>query len=111
MYTTGSGVDPQQYLSGQRCSRIQMLDNNWADGNNARACSAEYDEVFEQLEQSRLGTERDTLVKQLNDIIVRDGFEIPLVARGFVSAHSNTLKGVRINGWDSELWNIAEWSR
>ena len=25
MYTTGSGVDPQQYLSGQRCSRIQML--------------------------------------------------------------------------------------
>ena len=111
MYTTGSGVDPQQYLSGQRCSRIQMLDNNWADGNNARACSAEFDEVFEKLEQSTAGSERDDLVKQLNDIIVRDGFEIPLVARGFVSAHSNTLKGVRINGWDSEMWNIAEWSR
>ena len=31
--------------------------------------------------------------------------------RGLVSAHLNTLKGVRINGWDSELWNIAEWHR
>ena len=111
MYTTGSGVDPQQYLSGQRCSHIQTRDNNWADGNNARACSAEFDEVFEKLEQSTAGSERDDLVKQLNDIIVQDGFEIPLVARGFVSAHSNTLKGARINGWDSELWNIAEWSR
>ena len=111
MYTTGSGVDPQQYLSGQRCSHIQTRDNNWADGNNARACSAEFDEVFEKLEQSTAGSERDDLVKQLNDIIVQDGFEIPLVTRGYVSAHSNTLKGVRINGWYSELWNIAEWSR
>ena len=111
MYTTGSGVDPQQYLSDQRCSRIQTRDNNWAAGNNARACSAEFDEVFEKLEQSTAGSERDDLVKQFNDIIVQDGFEIPLVARGYVSAHSNTLKGVRINGWDSELWNIAEWSR
>ncbi len=31
--------------------------------------------------------------------------------RGAVSAHLNTLQGVRINGWDSELWNIAEWRR
>ncbi|MCY4448443.1 MAG: hypothetical protein OXE02_06325 [Chloroflexi bacterium] len=38
-------------------------------------------------------------------------FEIPLVNRCLVSAHLNTLNGVRINGWDSELWNIAEWHR
>ena len=38
-------------------------------------------------------------------------YEIPLVNRGIVSAHSDTLKGVHINGWDSELWNIAEWRR
>ena len=63
MYTTGSGVDPQQYLSGQRCSHIQTRDNNWADGNNARACSAEFDEVFEKLEQTTAGSERDALVK------------------------------------------------
>ena len=50
-------------------------------------------------------------MKQLNDIYVQSYYEIPLVDRGTVSAHLNTLRGVRINGWDSELWNIAEWRR
>ena len=36
---------------------------NWADGNNARACSAEFDEVFEKLEQTTAGSERDALIK------------------------------------------------
>ena len=43
--------------------------------------------------------------------MVQSHAEIPLVNRGIVSAHSETLKEVRINGWDSELWNIAEWRR
>ena len=47
----------------------------------------------------------------LNDILVQNYYEIPLVVRGSVSAHLDTLRGVRINGWDSELWNIAEWRR
>ena len=111
MYTTGPGIDPQQYLSSQGCEHIQTRDNNWADGNNSRACNAAYDEVVAQLAQARSGPERDALVKQLNDIIVQNYYEIPLVVRGFVSAHLNTLQGVRINGWGSDLWNIAEWRR
>ena len=111
MYTDGSDIDPQQYLSGPLCKHIQTRDNKWAPENSARACDPEYDALFAQLEQSRIGQEREALVKQLNDIHVQNYFEIPLVERGFVSAHLNTLKGVRINGWDSELWNIAEWRR
>ncbi len=34
-----------------------------------------------------------------------------LVDRGRVSAHSNTLGGVILNTWDSELWNVADWYR
>ena len=111
MYTDGSDIDPQQYLSGPLCRHIQTRDNNWAPENSARGCDPEYDAVFAQLEKSRLGPEREALVKHLNDIHVQNHYEIPLVERGFVSAHLNTLKGVRINGWDSELWNIAEWRR
>ena len=36
---------------------------------------------------------------------------IPLVHRGTLSAHSNTLGGVLINTWDSEMWNVADWYR
>ncbi|MCE2463313.1 MAG: hypothetical protein J4F46_05285 [Dehalococcoidia bacterium] len=63
------------------------------------------------MEQTRIGPEREGLVKQLNDIYMQSYYQIPLVERGTVSAHANTLQGVRINGWDSEMWNIAEWRR
>ena len=111
MYTTGPGIDPQQHLAGLGCEHIQTRDNNWADGNNARACNPAYDELYAQLAETRIGPERDALVKELNDILVQNYYEIPLVVRGFVSAHLNTLEGVHINAWDSELWNIAEWRR
>ena len=111
MYASGSGIDPQQSLSGSLCKRIPTRENNWAFSNIARSCDPEYDRLFAQLEQTRIGPEREALVKQLNDIDVQNYHEIPLVERGAVSAHLNTLLDVRINGWDSELWNIAEWRR
>ena len=111
MYAGSSGIDPQQLLSDHLCSQIQTRDNNWAGGNNTRSCNPAYEDLFAQLAQTRMGPERATLVKQLNDIQVQNYYEIPLVSRGVVSAHLNSLQGVQINGWDSELWNIAEWRR
>ena len=111
MYTTGPDIDPQRHLASRGCEHIQTRENNWAGGNNARACNETYDEVLTQLAQKRIGPERDALVKRLNDIYVQNYYEIPLALRGLVSAHANTLQGVRMNAWDSELWNIAEWRR
>ena len=111
MYTTGPDIDPQQHLASRGCEHIQTRENNWADGNNARACNETYDGLLTQLAQKRIGPERDALVKRLNDIYVQNYYEIPLVLRGLVSAYANTLQGVRMNAWDSELWNIAEWRR
>ena len=111
MYAGDSGIDPQQYLFSQLCGHIQTEENNWADGNNARSCNPEYDEVFAELADTQVEAERVELIKRLNDLHVQSYFEIPLVNRGLVSAHLNTLQGVRMNGWDSEIWNIAEWRR
>ena len=111
MYASGSGIDPQQSLSGALCKHIPTRENSWALGNVARSCNPGYDELFAQLEQTRIGPEREALVKRMHDMDVQGYYEIPLVERGTVSAHLNTLQGVRINGWDSELWNIAEWGR
>ena len=85
--------------------------DSWGGGNIFRGCDAEYDVLFEQLTQTPVGAEREALVKQLNDINVQSNFQIALVHRGTVSAHLDTLQGVWINGWDSEMWNIAEWHR
>ena len=111
MFTNGPGIDPQQYLAGSTCEHIPTRENGWAGDNTARACNPEYDAVYEELAQTGAGPERDALIIRLNDIQVQSYSEIPLVNRGFVSAHLDSLLGVRINGWDSELWNIEEWRR
>ena len=111
MYASDSGIDPQQSLVGLTCSHIPTRDNNWADSNIARSCNPEYDGLIDQLAQTRPGPERETLIQQLNDIYVQSYYEIPLVKRGLVSAHLHTLQGVRLSGWDSDMWNIAEWHR
>ena len=111
MYADGSGIDPQQSLSGALCKHIPTRENNWAFGNIPRSCNPEYDSLYAQLEQTQIGPEREALVKRMHDMDGQGYYEIPLVERGAVSAHLNTLQGVRINGWDSELWNIAEWRR
>ena len=111
MYTTGPSIDPQQHLSNWLCSQIPERENSWGGGNIFRGCDAEFDVLFEQLTQTPVGAEREELVKQLNDINVQSNFQIALVHRGTVSAHLDTLQGVWINGWDSEMWNIAEWHR
>ncbi len=111
MYTANSGVDPQQYLSSGLCSNVQTRDNGWSSGNNARMCNAEYDATFALLAQTPIGPEREALVKRLNDIIVQSYYQIPLVNRNSISATLQTLHGVRINYWDAETWNIAEWRR
>lgn len=111
MYTDSSGVDPQRGLSAGLCDSIETRANAWASGNNARACNAEFDALFAELARTPIGAEREALVKRLNDIIVQNYYQIPLVNRGIVSATLNTLQGVRFNAWDSQLWNIAEWHR
>ncbi|MCY3589845.1 MAG: peptide ABC transporter substrate-binding protein [Chloroflexi bacterium] len=111
MYTTGSGIEPQIALADLLCGQIATRDNLWGGGNIARACMPEYDAAYEPLPQLPLGPERQALVKQLNDMLVRSYVQIPLVSRGVVSAHAGTLKGIRFNAWDSEMWNIAEWRR
>ncbi len=55
--------------------------------------------------------ERAELAKQLNDMIAQQYVNLPLIFRGDVSAGSNTLGGVKMNSWDSQLWNIGEWQR
>ena len=111
MYATGPDIDPQQYLVGLTCDQIPDQDNGWGGSNVPRACNPEFDQLAEELAHTPVGPDRAALVKRMNDILVQSYYEIPLVNRGIVSAHLNALQGVRFNGWDSELWNIAEWRR
>ena len=112
MYTNNfSGTDPESYMANWVCSEIPDPDNQWLGNNIQRSCVAEYDALVAEMSQTASLKDRARLAKQMNDIIVQNHFMIPLIWRGDVSAHANSLKGVRMNSWDSELWNVADWHR
>ena len=112
MYTNNfDGVDPEAYMANWMCSEIPGPDNQWLGGNIARACNAEYDALADKLAVTASLEERAAIGKRMNDIIVQNQYVIPLIWRAKISAHANTLKGVRMNPWDSELWNVADWHR
>jgi peptide/nickel transport system substrate-binding protein len=113
MYTnTFSGTDPESYLKGiGSCDEIPGPDNTWLGNNIARFCMEEYDALVAQMALTSDFDERIVLAKQLNDLMVQNYSMIPLIHRGDVSGIHNSLLGVRFNSWDSEFWNIADWSR
>jgi len=112
MYTNGSnGTDPETYMGNWRTTEISGPWNNWRGSNVPRWYSEEYDALLDQISQTGVLEERAALAIQMNDLLVQNGVMIPLVYRGSVAAHSNSVSGVAMNAWDSELWNIAEWAR
>jgi peptide/nickel transport system substrate-binding protein len=106
------GTDPQSYLGMYRCNNEPRPETGWQGENINRFCSAEYDALLDELAQTASIEERGRIARQLNDMLTKDSnIIIPLVDRGRVSARSNSLGGVVLNTWDSELWNVADWYR
>jgi peptide/nickel transport system substrate-binding protein len=55
---------------------------------------------------------RGEIAIRLNEMLTKDSYVVvPLVDRGRLSAASNTLGGVVLNTWDTELWNAENWFR
>ncbi len=112
MYTNNfAGTDPEAYMADYTCAEVAGMDNQWLGSNHPRWCEPDYDALAAQLAET-VGIEaRAEIVKQMNDMIVQNYVVIPLIHRGDVSAKATTLEGVLMNSWDSELWNIADWTR
>lgn len=112
MYTNNfDGTDPEKYMAGWMCDKIPSPANGWQGENIVRYCNPEYDKLVLELGKTGKLEDRAVIAKKLNDMLTNDVAQIPLIHRGSVSSHSVTLEGVRMNAWDSELWNVADWSR
>lgn len=112
MYTNNfDGTDPEKYMAGWMCDKIPSPASGWQGENIVRYCNPEYDALVKQLGKTGKLEERAEIAKKLNDMLSNDVAQIPLIHRGQPSAVSATLDGVKMNAWDSELWNVADWSR
>ena len=106
------GTDPQAYLAAYRCGGEPKPSSQWQGENINRFCDPAYDALIDELGATADIGKRGDLMREMNNMLTRDTMTIvPLVDRGRVSAKANTLGGVVLNTWDSELWNVADWYR
>ncbi len=106
------GTDPEGYLAEHVCDKIPRPETQWQGTNMNRYCNPEYDKLVKELGSTAGIEKRAVIAKKLNEMLTKESYVVvPLVDRGRVSAHANSLGGVKLNTWDSELWNVADWYR
>ena len=115
MFTNGAaGPDPVNYLGGLRIVEIPTAALDWPAANNiVRMQSPEFDALWDVAAATSIDDPGFTdAIIELQDVIHATGAIIPLIHRGNVSGISNEIQGFGDpNGWDSEYWNIEEWTR
>ncbi len=102
--------DPQGHMERFTSDRIAQKANKWTATNTARWSHAEYDATFKASQTELDPVKRAALFIQMNDLLVGDGYMIPLVARARVHATANKLVPVS-SVWDSPSWAIGYWYR
>ncbi len=112
VYTNGSSLpDYQQFFGDFASSQIAQKSNGWKGTQVMRWVNPEYDGLVEKLKTELAPDKRAAIFKQLDQIVVGDYAQIPLVARRYLSAHVKGMDGINLTNWDSDLWNIAHWTK
>lgn len=106
------GTDPAAYLADFTCEKIPGPDTGWQGPNYNRICSEEYDAMINELNRTADPAARQELAKKINNwLTVENNHIIPLVHRGAVAVHGNSLGGVVLNSVDASIWNVKDWHR
>lgn len=113
MFTNSGDPDPTSYLNGWTCAERNGKAANWQKGGYERYCNPQYDALIAQLRTETDESKRNQLVIQANDILISDVVIISLINRIAPSPTgvAKALKGVDPSPWDSEMYNIADWSK
>jgi peptide/nickel transport system substrate-binding protein len=113
MFTNNSeSTDFTTYLTDWTTAQIAQKSNDWNAGNYARYSNPEFDATIDSLRKEADPAKRAALFIKANDILILDVVIIPIVSRTQVtSGVSKTLKNVIPTGWDSEMYQVADWAK
>lgn len=112
MFTSGGGsADAEGYLARWTADQIARVANSFRGSNVERFSSDEFDRLHLELRRTFAPHKRLQITTALNDLLVQSYSTIPLIHRGAVAAHGDDIEGFRVNGWESDLWNIEAWAR
>ncbi|MGA7673281.1 MAG: peptide ABC transporter substrate-binding protein, partial [Nitrolancea sp.] len=113
MYTNGPTTPyPLDYMVSWwgDPTNIPQKENSWAGGNVERWQSADYDKAYASAQTELDPTKQAPLFITMNDLVVNQIVEIPLVQRNNVQGVNKKLKNLNLSPWVSQLWNIENWT-
>jgi peptide/nickel transport system substrate-binding protein len=108
--TTMTQPDPQVFMEQFTTDQISQKANKWASRNLVRWSNKEYDETFKAAQVELDAVKRAAMFIKLNDLVVNDGYVIPLFARPRPVGVVNKLV-TSISAWDNLTSFMGYWHR
>lgn len=109
MYTTTmTQPDPQTFMEQYTSWEMAQKDNKWAKRNISRWRNDEYDKTHQAAQSELDPVKRAAMFIKMNDLVINDGYIIPVVFRPRASAAGTKLVAP-LSGWDNDLWALAHW--
>lgn len=96
----------QQYVSWQFSSK----ENKWQGRNLPRFKVEEADRLHKAADQELDPVKRAELYIKMNDVVIAEGYVLPLLYRAEVGALAKSMVAP-LSGWDVSLSSLSEWYR
>jgi len=107
---TMNAPDPQAFMERFTSEQIAQKANKWGSRNTLRWSNAEYDALFKATLTELDPVKRAAMFIRMNDILVSDGYVIPLTSGRRTLAAANKLVPA-LSAWDGNTWAIGSWYR
>ena len=112
MYTTNLTAPDPQWIMRQFVSwDIASKETKWAGRNITRWRNEDYDRLCKSAEQEMDPVKRAAMFIRMNDLLIQNIVVIPVLWRNGVGAAATRMRGIAQSGWDSTLWNLANWHK
>lgn len=109
MYTTTmTQPDPQTFMEQYASWELAQKANKWAGRNVSRWHSDAYDRLHRAAQAELDPVRRAAMFIEMNELVVNDGYIIPLVFRPRAAATALKLVAP-MSGWDNDLWALPHW--
>ena len=111
MYTTTmTQPDAERFMDQYLTKEVSTKANKWSGRNILRWRSEEYDKNYAAAEVELDPVKRAALFIRLNDLVVGDGYIVPLVSRPRVRGAALKLVAP-LTGWDLDFSGLQDWYR
>ncbi|MBA4178307.1 MAG: peptide ABC transporter substrate-binding protein [Leptothrix sp. (in: Bacteria)] len=111
MYNAAQGrPDPARHMQRFASWEIAAKANKWLGVNLVRWRSEEFDKAYRASEVELDPVKRAALFIRMNDLVVGDGYVVPLLHRTGVAGLASKLVAP-LSGWDTHMSSLPDWYR